>query len=82
MYGETHQANYLNNAKQRNSDVKSKRALFDNRTNENKGSPLTKNMEAPVSPFKDQSNKISSMRDGGVSSFNQNSPIRSFDYNN
>ena len=55
MYGETNQANYLINAKDRNSETKSKRALFGNdRTN--------REPEAPVSPFKDQSNKISSMR--------------------
>ncbi len=35
MYGETNQANYLINAKDRNSDVKSKRKLFNDRDGEN-----------------------------------------------
>jgi cell division cycle 14 len=35
MYGETNQANYLINAKDRNSDVKSKRKLFNERDGEN-----------------------------------------------
>lgn len=34
MYGETNQANYLNNAKERNSETKSRRALFNDRTNQ------------------------------------------------
>ena len=54
MYGETHQANYLNEAKGRNSETKSRRKLFNDRTNEN----ATAQADAPVSPFKDQSAKI------------------------
>ena len=59
LYGESHQANYLINAKERNSETKSRRKLFNDRTND----PAAGHIEAPVSPFKDQSGKIGSMRE-------------------
>lgn len=59
MYGETNQANYLNNAKERKSETKSKRELFNDRTNMNSGSP--------VSPFMEKNN--CSIRDSPVKSF-------------
>lgn len=45
LYGETHQANYLINAKGSNSANKSTKALFNDRTN-----------ELPVSSFNEQQN--------------------------
>jgi hypothetical protein len=50
MYGETHQANYLINAKGNNSENKG-RTLFNDRKDANPSA-----FDAPVSPFKDQSN--------------------------
>ena len=47
MYGETNQANYLNNAKGANSESKSRRVLFNDSTN------MQSSNEPPVSPFKD-----------------------------
>ena len=70
MYGETNQANYLNNAKQSNSETKSRRVLFNDSTNMQSNEP-------PVSPFKDQSSKIGSMREN---TYAPHSPVKSFDY--
>jgi len=71
MYGETNQANYLNNAKQNNSETKSRRVLFNDSTNMQRDEP-------PVSPFKDQSSKIGSMRENAYA---PHSPVKSsFDY--
>lgn len=50
-YGESQQASYLIGAKGRNSETKSKRALFNDRTND--AHPTSSAFEAPVSPFKD-----------------------------
>ena len=75
MYGETNQANYLINAKGNNSETKGSsacRQLFNDRTNKQAQLP-----EQPVSPFKDQSSKIASIRD---SSYAPSSPVKSFDY--
>jgi len=72
MYGETNQANYLINGKGRNSETKAcNRTLFNDRTNESMSNnspmratlPKTSAFDAPVSPFKDQSSKVVSMRD-------------------
>jgi len=49
MYGEHQQANYLIGAKGRNSETKSKRELFNDRTNAGAVTAI----DAPVSPFKD-----------------------------
>jgi len=76
MYGESQQASYLINAKERNSETKSRRKLFNDRTND---ASLGK-AEAPVSPFKDQSSKVSSMRENTVTGFSPSSPVKSFDY--
>lgn len=71
IYGETNQANYLNNAKQNNSETKSRRVLFNDSTNMQSNEP-------PVSPFKDQSSKIGSMRENVYA---PHSPVKSsFDY--
>ena len=68
-YGETHQANYLINAKGSNSE--NKRQLFGGEKYTN---VQTSAFDGPVSPFRDQSNKISSIRDTA-------SPVKSsFDY--
>lgn len=77
MYGETHQANYLINAKERNSESKSKKSMLCDRTNNNmpaynqpghRGSSTKKDythpFDAPVSPFKDMSSQVLSIRDG------------------
>ena len=59
IYGETHQANYLNEAKGRNSP-ECRRTLFNDRTNLENPSPLRTAMEAapktPVSSFNHQMN--------------------------
>jgi hypothetical protein len=47
MYGESHQANYLINAKGNNSETKKGKVLFNDRTNANKGLSF----EQAVSPF-------------------------------
>ena len=65
-YGETHQANYLINAKGSNSENKGKN-LF--KTSEQPVSAF----DGPVSPFRDHSNQISSIRETP-------SPVKSFDY--
>ena len=69
LYGETHQANYLINAKGGNSENKSKKQLFNDRTN------VVSAFDAPVSPFKDQ-HKVNSIRENDAPS----SPVKSFDY--
>jgi len=60
-YGETHQANYLINAKGSNSESKQRKVLFNDRTN------AVSQFEQPVSPFKDQSHKVDSIRDKSMS---------------
>ena len=52
LYGETHQANYLINAKGNNSEQKGKQ-LFNDRTN-----------QASVTPF-NESSKVTSIRETG-----------------
>ncbi len=69
LYGETNQANYLIGAKGGNSENKCKRELFNDRTNQ------VSAFDAPVSPFKDQSSKIGSIRNDAPQS-----PVKSFDY--
>ena len=89
MYGESQQASYLVAAKERNSETKSRRKLFNDRTNDAGATQA----DAPVSPFKDQSSKISSIREssgskiGGSSKpygteniYQPSSPVKSFDY--
>jgi len=78
MYGETNQANYLINAKDRNSETKCRRELFNDRTNQAPSALSSFEKQDPVSPFRDQSNKVSSIRnDYGQGA---NSPVKSFDY--
>ena len=74
MYGESQQANYLIGAKGRNSETKCQRELFNDRTN-----ATTSAFDAPVSPFRDQSAKVTSIRGGDVA-MSTNSPVKSFDY--
>lgn len=57
-YGETHQANYLINAKGSNSKSKGGKVLFNDRTNASVSA-----FDGPVSPFRDNSHKVDSIRD-------------------
>lgn len=78
MYGETNQANYLINAKDRNSENKCRRELFNDRTNAQ--APTATNFEGPISPFRDQSSKMSSIRNDYGPGGAPHSPVKSFDY--
>lgn len=71
IYGETHQANYLNDAKGRNSDTKCKRALFNDRTNQ-QPSPLRQAMEAaPKTKVSSFDNHVQNLSDSPL-----RSPVR------
>jgi hypothetical protein len=59
MYGETHQANYLINAKGSNSEKKKGKVLFNDRTNNSVSA-----FDTGVTPFKEQQHlKHDSIRD-------------------
>lgn len=79
VYGETHQANYLINAKGTNSESRSRRELFNDRTN-----------NSPISSFKDNVREAHGVREnskilGGASSLitggPPHSPVKAYNYN-
>ena len=73
MFGETHQANYLINAKGGNSESRSRRELFNDRTNSMKAT-------SPVTQFQDNMRNEYGKITGGISGGAPHSPVKSYNY--